>query len=465
MKKWKHGSMAFLILCLSLLLPSAAALGASAGNKLDGPELLAEAAVMMDADTGEILYSKDMDETEYPGGLTKIMTTLLLAENCNLEEKVSFSEILYNVEEGGLRLGLQPGEEITLYDAACAIMLGSSNDVSNGVAEYMAGSSEAFAEMMNARAAQLGCTNTHFSNPHGLSSSDNYTCARDLALIARAAYENETLRQICSLKEYTIPATNLNDGVRQLQNYHQMLQEGSGYYQDWCMGGKESYTSQSLNSVMTFGSRDGKNLISVVMGVYDSGEAYAETARLFSYGFGDDTAGEELTETESETERATEKITESPAPATEEQIPAAEESSESRTPESGETGEGLQDDTRLGGAPGTLTAYLDEGKRFLSAYAEEHFTVVFACGCVFLLLLFVLIVLLLRRCITDSRIRRKRKKAEKIWKEKESLVEQMTVEELEEELRRRGESGEDAGGQTCGGISGKNGRTDDRTRK
>lgn len=139
------------------------------------------------------------------------MTTLLLVENCNLDDEITFSEIVYDLEEGSSHLGIQPGETITLRDAAYGIMLASANDISNGVAEYIGGSISGFADMMNARAAEIGCVNTHFSNPHGLYSDDHYTCAYDMALIARTAWQNPTFRKIVCTRSYMIPKTNLAD--------------------------------------------------------------------------------------------------------------------------------------------------------------------------------------------------------------------------------------------------------------
>lgn len=100
------------------------------------------------------------------------MTTLLLVENCDLDDEITFSDIVYDLEEGSSHLGIQPGEKMTLRDAAYGIMLASANDISNGVAEYIGGSLSGFADMMNAKAAELGCVNSHFANPHGLYNDD-----------------------------------------------------------------------------------------------------------------------------------------------------------------------------------------------------------------------------------------------------------------------------------------------------
>ena len=225
-----------------------------------GPKIEAASATVLDMDSGTFLYSKNATEKMYPASITKIMTTLLLVENCNLDDEITFSEIVYDLEEGSSHLGIQPGETITLRDAAYGIMLASANDISNGVAEYIGGSISGFADMMNARAAEIGCVNTHFSNPHGLYSDDHYTCAYDMALIARTAWQNPTFRKIVCTRSYMIPKTNLADEDRYLTNHHKMMQEDEEYYWEYVMGGKTGFTSQCLNTLVTYAQKTDRAL-------------------------------------------------------------------------------------------------------------------------------------------------------------------------------------------------------------
>lgn len=250
-----------------------------------GPAIEAASAAVMDLDTGVFLYSKNAEAKQYPASITKIMTTLLLVENCSLDDTITFSSIVYDIEEGSSHLGIQPGEKMTLREAAYGIMLASANDIANGVAEYMAGSVSAFADMMNERAAELGCVNTHFSNPHGLYSDDHYTCAHDMALIAQAAYANPIFREITGTRYYEIPETNLTEEVRYLKNHHNMLHSDSEYYRDWCTGGKNGYTEACRNTLVTFGEKDGKRLVGVVLRVNGAEKAYQETASIMEYSF------------------------------------------------------------------------------------------------------------------------------------------------------------------------------------
>lgn len=311
MKNWKNTLTALFIFCLLLFIPVTTIYSEEVSedeiqeeteepipdsyyypiesNEIEGwpqgPAIESASAVVMDMDTGTFLYSKNAAAKQYPASTTKIMTTLLLIENCDLDEEITFSEIVYSIEEGSSHLGIKPGEKMTLRDAAYGIMLESANDIANGVAEYMGGSLSGFADMMNEKAAKLGCVNTHFSNPHGLYSDDHYTCAYDMALIAQAAYNNPTFREIAGTTYYEIPETNETDEIRYLVNHDKMMQSDSEYYRDWCTGGKTGYTEACLNTLVTFGEKDGEHLVGVVFRVNGAGKAYLETSQIMEYGF------------------------------------------------------------------------------------------------------------------------------------------------------------------------------------
>lgn len=309
MKNWKSLVAGCLLLCLLILVPGAGCLAEEAGepqeeteepipdsyyypiesnqikNWPQGPMIESAAAAVFDMDSSTFLYSKNAESTQYPASITKILTTLILVENCDLDDEITFSEIVYDLEEGSSHLGIKPGETITLRDAAYGIMLASANDISNGVAEYIGGSLSGFADLMNQKAAELGCVNTHFSNPHGLYSDDHYTCAADMARIAQAAYENPTFREIVTARTYTIPKTNITDEERYLLNHHKMMQNDSDYYWQYCMGGKTGFTSQCLNTLVTYAEKDGRSLVSVVLRVNGAGKAYDESRQILAYGF------------------------------------------------------------------------------------------------------------------------------------------------------------------------------------
>lgn len=249
-----------------------------------GPQVAAETAILMDAETGEILYAKGIDEKRYPASTTKIMTALVAIENSALTDQITFSaEAVNGIEPGSTHIGIKPGEILTMEQSLYAILLASANEVSSGAAEFVGGSIPDFVNMMNARAEKLGCKNTHFVNANGLHDPEHYTTARDLANIAREAFKNDTFRKIIGTEYYIEPKTNITDEERWLNNHHKMLVSGDLHY-DGCLGGKTGYTSDAGNSLVTYAQRNGMYLISVVLAdnaVYQ----YPDTAALLDYGF------------------------------------------------------------------------------------------------------------------------------------------------------------------------------------
>ena len=188
------------------------------------PEITAETAVLLEANTGMILYGKDMHRRMYPASTTKLLTCLLAAEYLDLSDTITFSEnAVHSVPADGSKIGMDTGETITVEQALYGIMVGSANEVSNAVAEKISGSTEAFAELMNQKAAELGCTDSHFVNAHGYHDDDHYTSAYDLALIARAFFADETLSVIGNTPVYHFPATATQPDDFYLANKHRLI--------------------------------------------------------------------------------------------------------------------------------------------------------------------------------------------------------------------------------------------------
>ena len=251
-----------------------------------GPQIEAEAAVVMDADTGAFLYSKNMDRKEYPASITKIMTALVAIESGKLDSKIKFSEnAVYNLEEGSSHVGIQVGEVLSMRRALYGLMLESANDVANGIAETVGGSISGFADLMNAKAAELGCVNTHFTNPHGLQNEEHYTCARDMALITQAALKHPTFQKIAGTTNYTCPKTNKVDEERYWYNHNQMIQKDAEYYYEGCFGGKTGFTSDALNTLVSYAKKDGRTLICVELHVNGKDKAYSESHAMLDYAF------------------------------------------------------------------------------------------------------------------------------------------------------------------------------------
>lgn len=244
------------------------------------------AACLMDADTGAILFDANMDEQRYPASITKVMTALLVAENKQPTDTVTFGEQAVSESiPGNARIDVQLGETITVEDALHAILLASANEVCTQLAIDIAGSVEAFADMMNERAAALGCINTHFTNPNGLPDPNHYTTAHDMALIMQEAIKNETFLRVESDLSYTIQPTNMTAAPRQLQNHHVMLfQDDPTYGYQGAFAGKTGYTDEAHNTLVTAAKRNNITLICVVL-TCDNLDYIIDTRSLFDYGF------------------------------------------------------------------------------------------------------------------------------------------------------------------------------------
>lgn len=283
--RWKKAA------CLILTIISAVCLGKvdvkAADYWPDAPETLSPSVILMEESTGTILYEKNMDEAHYPASITKIMTTLLALENGNLSDMVTFSDDAINNTEGS-GIARDYGEQMTLEQCLYGVMLESANECAYAVAEHVGGTVENFVDMMNAKAKELGCTNTHFANPHGLQDENHYTTAHDMALIAQASYQNETFRIIIGTKMYTIPPTNKHAEETVLRNHHDMLctyhNANRKYLYPYCVGGKTGYTATANSTLVTYAEKDGMTLICVVMDT-QSPNQFIDTVNLFDYAF------------------------------------------------------------------------------------------------------------------------------------------------------------------------------------
>ena len=277
------------LMALSIILPTFSAFAEEVTPETETnqttPAVIAETAILMDAASGEVLFEKNADQKMYPASITKLMTILLALDHGKLTDEITFShDAIYSIEPGSAHIAIQEGETLTLEQVLRAIILRSANEASNGVAEYVDGSIEAFAKHMTARAKELGCKNTNFLNANGLHNENHYTTAHDMALIAKELLKHEEYRSMMSETYYEIQPTNKQTEVRYLHGQHQMLNENSLYYYKDAIGGKTGFTSEALNTLVTYAERDGMELIAVVMKC-NGAEHYTDTASLFDYGF------------------------------------------------------------------------------------------------------------------------------------------------------------------------------------
>ncbi len=256
-------------------------------NEIDnwpaGPAITAESAILMEVNTGAILYAKNIHKKSFPASTTKLLTCLIVMEQGNLDDTVTFSnEAVFSVPTGGSNMGMDVGEAITLEQCLYGIMVGSANEAANAAAEHIAGSIDNFVALMNERAAQLGCTDTHFTNTNGLNDEDHYTSAYDLALISSAFFQNDMLRKIGNTDRYEFKATATQPDDFILKNKHRLITGELSY--DGILGGKTGYTDQARQTLVTCAEQNGMRLVCVVF-MEETPNQFSDTIELFDYGF------------------------------------------------------------------------------------------------------------------------------------------------------------------------------------
>ena len=248
-----------------------------------GPSIEGQSAVLMDAVTDSVLYSKNADEKLYPASITKIMTALLACENLDMNDTITMSqEAAYGIESGSSSIYAETGEVFTVEQALMALMLESANEMALALAEKTSGSVKKFVELMNQRAAQLGCKHTHFNNPNGLHDEKHYTTASDMMKIAKAAWYNPLYRKFVTTQVYEVPPTNMQPETRYFLNHHKMM-AGQSYAYDGVLGGKTGYTTNAGNTLVTYAKRGNMVLVAVVLN--STNGAFPDTASMLDYGF------------------------------------------------------------------------------------------------------------------------------------------------------------------------------------
>lgn len=248
-----------------------------------GPVVGAQGAILIEAQTGTILYAKNIHEKLYPASTTKILTSLVAIENSSLSDTVTFSQnAVFSIEKASSNMGMDPGQELTMEQCLHGILIMSANEVCNAVAEHVGGSIENFVKMMNEKASALGCLNSNFVTTNGLQDVNHYTTAYDLAQIARAFFENETLAKISGIRYEVLEPTEKQPDRIELYT-HNELTKGT-YACEGYIGGKTGYTSMAHQTLVTCAKRNGMKLICVVM-KEDSPNQFTDTMALFDYGF------------------------------------------------------------------------------------------------------------------------------------------------------------------------------------
>ena len=303
MKKYAFLSL-FLALLLVLPLTAPVALAAEGGSGsaiLDAMEVNAAAAVLVDPDTGEVLYEKNPHEQRYPASITKVMTCLLTLEavdrgELTLEQTVTASQALHTgIGENASTADIKAGEEIRIIDLLYAALIPSANEACNVLAEAVSGDVASFVELMNQRAAELGMEDTHFANTHGYHDDNHYTSAWDIYLMCKEAMQYETFRTIVSSLNYTMPATNMHEEPRIVRSTNALISNFRvfGYLYQYATGIKTGSTPEAGYCLAASATKEARNLISVVLGCgrepnttgSDGFIYFDETIRLFDWGF------------------------------------------------------------------------------------------------------------------------------------------------------------------------------------
>ena len=249
-------------------------------------EITAQSVILIDAQTGQLLYGRDMHLQLYPASITKIMTGLLAMENYSPNKIPVVSESAMDFMSESSHIALTPGEEIPMDSLMYALMLPSANDAANVIAEHIAGNQEAFARMMTERVMEIGAFNTNFTNAHGLPDDGrHYTTAYDMALITREAIRNPAFLHYFGTRRQTIPATNKQPEERNFTNQNFMLLPDQRWaYYTYAIGGKVGFTGAARHTISSAAYRDGRTLIAVVMGCGHD-ERFHYTRELFEFGF------------------------------------------------------------------------------------------------------------------------------------------------------------------------------------
>lgn len=252
--------------------------------------IYSDGAILIDSKTGNILAQKDMDKQLYPASTTKILTAIIAIEKLNLDDVLTASyTAVMSIPSGYSNAGIKEGEQFTVSDLLDMFLIHSANEIGYIFAEHISGSISEFANLMNEKAKELGCKNTHFTNPSGIQDPEHYSTAYDMAQIARYCMKNETFRNIVNKDSCKIAATSLYPEERYFKNTNSLLDSSNRYYYEYAIGVKTGFTSQAKNCLIACSVKDGVELIAVLLGAEatETGLSgrYTDAINLFNYGF------------------------------------------------------------------------------------------------------------------------------------------------------------------------------------
>lgn len=310
-------------------------LNGSDDDKVEIPEeesekIYSESAILLEKQTGKILYEKNIYDRKFPASTTKILTAIIAIEKCDLNETATASKnAVESVKSGYTNANIKEGETFTIEQLLDVMMIVSANEAATIIAEHISGSVSNFANLMNEKAIEIGCTDTHFVNANGVHDENHYTTAYDLALIARYCIKNEKFRELISKKTCSLPITEIYENAikeeieiqneknkkkkkyvpksiedvsleRNFRNTNSLLKEESTYYYPYCIGGKTGFTTPAKNCLVSYSDKDGFETIAVILHAENTADdlsaRYTDTIKLFEYGYHNYTIEEILDE-------------------------------------------------------------------------------------------------------------------------------------------------------------------------
>lgn len=255
--------------------------GASENIKLNS-----SSAILLDANSGKILYEKNSNKKIYPASLTKVLSAIVVLENCNLSDVVTVSQTAVDsIEYGYVTADLKVGEKLTVEQLLNIVLVSSANDASIVLAEHVAGSSENFATLMNEKALEIGCLDSNFTNSSGEHSEDHYSTAYDLALIGQYAMNNEDFAKITAKTFYELPKTNKHKKTRKFYTTNELIVESNKNYYQYAIGMKTGFTTPAGQCLISYAKKKDLSFISVTLNASTSDKRYSDTRKLFEYGF------------------------------------------------------------------------------------------------------------------------------------------------------------------------------------
>lgn len=256
----------------------------------DELKIYSEAAILIEATTGEILYEKDIYSRKYPASTTKILTAIIALEKCDLNEIAIASEnAIMQIKSGYSIADIQVGESFSIGQLIDVMMIHSANEAANIIAEHISGSIEEFSKLMNQKAKEIGCLDSNFVNANGAHNDNHYSTAYDLAMIAKYCMKNEKFREIVTKMECELPITDIWDKERKFKNTNSLMLPENRYYYPYCNGIKTGFTTPAKNCLISSSNKDGFEVISVILHAEATEDGlsarYFDTINLFEYGY------------------------------------------------------------------------------------------------------------------------------------------------------------------------------------